>query len=188
MILWSMMNDLMMHEMLWFSFWTIWYACMDAWMHEWNLLFFSFFHFFHKSKKCLRSYAYAHVMNHWWCMTCYDFLFKLRRWCIHGCVDAWMKFALFKKMNYSCMHDLVWCMIFYFTVFLKTNSNWFPFHCYFEFMESFYFDFFFTFPNHFLGLINLLTNTFLIISLKHYLNDMHEIAKGLKRFGWGDED
>jgi len=29
-------------------------------------------------------------------------------------------------------------------------------------MESFYFDFF-TFPNHFFGLINLLTNTFLII-------------------------
>ena len=40
--------------------------------------------------------------------------------------------------------------------------------------------FFFTFLNQFLGLINLLTNTFLIISLKHYLNDMHEIAKGLK--------
>jgi len=29
-----------------FLFKTIWYACMDAWMHEWNLLYFSFFHFF----------------------------------------------------------------------------------------------------------------------------------------------
>jgi len=48
--------------------------------------------------------------------------------------------------------------------------------------------FFFIFLNHLLGLINLLTNTFLIISLKNYLNDMHKIAKGLKRFGWGDED
>jgi len=38
---------------------------------------------------------------------------------------------------------------------------------------------FFTFSNHFFGLISLLTNTFLIIFLKHYLNDMHEIAKGL---------
>jgi len=181
MILWSMMDDLMMHvctlygmmkqikKTLFVSFifpffinlrnvggvmhmhtlWIIddvWHAmifflnvdddaCMNAWMLGWDswdsyLLFFHF-SFFHKSKKCWRSYAYAHVINHWWYMTCYDFLFKPRRWCMHGCVDAWVKFALFKKMNYSCMHDLVWCTNFSFAFFLKTNSNWFSFHCYF---------------------------------------------------------
>ena len=79
---------------------------------------------------------------------------------------------LFKKMNDSCMHDLVWRMNylmyeFSFAFFLKTNLNCSPFHCYFEFMESFYFDIFFLlFLNNFFGLINLLTNTFLIISFE----------------------
>ena len=135
MILWSMMNDLMMHEMLWFSFWNYMiclHRCMNAWV-EFALFFI--FSFLHKSMKCWRSYAYAHVMNHWWCMTCYDFLFKLRRWCMHGCVDAWMRgcmdawvnFALLKKMNYSCMHDLIWCMNFSFAFFfLKTIFELIP--------------------------------------------------------------
>jgi len=162
-------------------------------MHEWNLLYFSFFSFLHKSKKCWRSYAYAHVMNHWWCMTCYDFLFKLRRWCMRGCMDAWVKFALFKKMNYSCMHDLVWCMnylMYEFSFIFKKKNKFelFPISILFRIHGIILLWYFFTFSNHFLGLINLLTNTFLIISLKHYLNDMHEIAKDLKRFGRGDDD
>jgi len=150
-----------------FLFETIWYACMDAWMHEWNLLYFFIFSFLHKYKKCWRSYAYAHVINHWWCMTCYDFLFKLRRWCMHGCVDAWVKFALFKKMNYSCMHDLVWCMNFSFAFLFKTIFELIP-----------------------ISLLFLIHGVILLwfFLLKHYFNDMHEIAKGLKRFGWGDED
>ena len=131
MILWSMMNDLMMHEMLWFSFWNYMiclHVCVNAWV-EFALFFI--FSFLHKSKKCWRSYAYVHVMNHWWCMTCYDFIFKLRWWCMRGCMNAWVNFALLKKMNYSCMHDLVWCMNFSFAFFWTQYSNWFPFHCYF---------------------------------------------------------
>jgi len=42
MILWSMMDDLMMHDMLWFLFepilWCI-HGCVDAWVE------FAFFHF-----------------------------------------------------------------------------------------------------------------------------------------------
>ena len=49
---------------------------------------------------------------------------------------------------------------FAFFLFLKTNLNCSPFHCYFKFMESFYFEIFLFFLNHFFGLINLLTNTF----------------------------
>jgi len=66
---------------------------------------------------------------------------------------------------------------FFFWIFLKTKSNWFLFHYYFEFMESFLWS-------------NQFTNkhSFNHFFLKHYLNDMHEIAKDLKRFGWGDED
>jgi len=26
---------------------------------------------------------------------------------MRGCMDAWVNFALLKKMNYSCMHDLL---------------------------------------------------------------------------------
>ena len=81
------------------------HECVDAWVGLMRLLlgFFFIFPFFIN----LRNVG---GVNHWWCMTCYDFLFKPRRWCMHGCVDAWVEFALFKKMNYSCVHDLVWCM------------------------------------------------------------------------------
>ena len=119
-------------DFLFKSRWWCMHECVDAWVRLMRLLFaFLIFPFFHKPKKCWRSYAYAHIMNHWWCMTCYDFLFKPRRWCMHGCVDAWVEFALFKKMNYSCMHDLIWCMNFSFAFFWKQYSNWFSFHYYF---------------------------------------------------------
>ena len=146
----------------------------------------------------------------WWCMRYYDFLFELIWWCIHGCMDAWIKFAfffivqfsfilidskeiiLFTNMNDSCMHDLVWCIKylmyeFFFLHFFETNSNWSPFHCYFEFIKSFYFEIFFTFLNHLFGLSNLLTNP----SFNHSFETLFEwhakIAKGLKRLGWGDD-
>ena len=38
-----------------------------------------------------------------------------------GCMDAWVNFALLKKMNYSCMHDLVWCLNFSFLHFFENN-------------------------------------------------------------------
>jgi len=55
---------------------------------------------------------------------------------------------LFTNMNDSRTHDLVWCIKylmfeFLFCISFKTNSNWSPFHWYFKFMESFYFDIFF---------------------------------------------
>jgi len=45
MILWSMMDDLMIHDMLWFSFWT--YMMMCTWMRGCmgGVCFFSFFYF-----------------------------------------------------------------------------------------------------------------------------------------------
>jgi len=57
---------------------------------------------------------------------------------------------LFKNMNDSCMRDLLWCIKyliyeFFFCILFKTNSNCFPFHCYFKFMESFYIDIFLLF-------------------------------------------
>jgi len=48
MILWSMMDDLIMHDMLWFSFWT--YMMMHTWMRGcmdeicfFHFLFFLYF-------------------------------------------------------------------------------------------------------------------------------------------------
>jgi len=51
---------------------------------------------------------------------------------------------------------------FSFAFFLKKHSNCSPFHCYFQFMELFYFDIFFTFFKSFLW-SNQFTN-------KHFLN------------------
>ena len=61
--------------------------------------------------------------------------------------ERWKIFYLKRWMTYVCItwYD-VWntlCMNFSFSLFLKTNSNWFPFHFYFKSMESFYFDIFY---------------------------------------------
>jgi len=65
---------------------------------------------------------------------------------------------------------LVWCMKclmyeFSFCIFSKTNSNWPPFHCYFEFMKSFYFEFFYIFKSFLWS--NQFTN-------KHFFNHFFE--------------
>ena len=147
MILWSMMDDLMMHEMLWFCFWNYMiclHGCVNA-----SVKFVFFFHFFIN----LRNVGGVMHMHTLWII---DYEWHAMIFFLNldddACMDAWMHVwnLLFKKMNYSCMHDLVWCMNYSFTFFLKTNSNWFPFHCYFKFMESFYFDFFLLFEIIFL--------------------------------------
>jgi len=130
------------------------HGCVNAWVK-----FALFFHFFHKSNKCWRSYAYAHVMNHWWCMTCYDFLFKPRWWRMHGCVDAWVKFALLKKMNYSCIHNLVWCMNFSFA-FFENKFELIPISLLFLIHRILLLWFFFYFSKSFLWSNQLLRNNF----------------------------
>jgi len=88
MILWSLMNDLMMHEMLWFSFWTIWYACMDAWMHEWNLLFFfSFFHFFINLRNV---WGVMHMHTLWIIDDVWHAMIFFLNLDDDACMDAWM--------------------------------------------------------------------------------------------------
>jgi len=47
---------------------------------------FIFFSFFHKSKKCWRSYAYAHVMNHWYVWHAMIFFLNLKMM-----MHAWMR-------------------------------------------------------------------------------------------------
>jgi len=84
--------------------------------------------------------------------------------------DEWLIYACL-----GMMYEFSFC------IFLKKYSNWSPFHCYFEFIESFNFYFFFTFPKSFLWSNQFTNEYFLIIFLKHYMNDMHEIAKGLKK-------
>jgi len=117
-----------------FLFETIWYACMDAWMYAWNLIYFSFFHFFIN----LRNVGGVMHMHTLWIIddVWHAMIFFLNL-DDESCMDAWMhgcmgEFCFIKKkMNYSCMHDLVWCMNFSFAFFWKQYSNWFPFHCYF---------------------------------------------------------
>jgi len=146
-----------------FLFETIWYACMDVWMHEWNLLYFFIFSFLHKSKKCWRSYAYVHVMNHWLCMTCYDFLFKLRRWCMHGCVDTWMhRWNLLYAKRWFTHLCMTWYDVWIFLLHFFENDIWIDSH-FIVISNSWSHStliFFYFYLNHFLGLINLLTNTF----------------------------
>jgi len=71
-----------MDDMMWMCVY-----CMVWWNRLRRLFLYLSFFFFHKSKKCWRSYAYAHVMNHWWCMTCYNFFLNLDD---GACMDAWM--------------------------------------------------------------------------------------------------
>ena len=120
MILWSMMDDLMMHEMLWFSFWNYMiclHACVNTWVEF--VFFFFIFSFFIK----LRNVGGVMHMHTLWII---DDVWHAMIFFLNldddACMDAWMacvKFALFKKMNYSCRHNLVWCMNFSFTFFWK---------------------------------------------------------------------
>jgi len=107
-----------------------------------------------------------------------------------GCMDEICFIKKDELLMYAwlgMMYELPYVWIF-FSIFLKNIRIVPHFIVIFNSWNYSTLIFSFTFLNHFLGLINLLTNIFLIISLKHYLNDMHEIAKGLKRFGWGNED
>jgi len=53
--------------------------------------------------------------------------------------DEWVMYAWL-----GMMYELPYVWIF-FCIFFKKHSNCSPFHCYFEFMESFYFDIFLVF-------------------------------------------
>jgi len=126
---------------------------MLAWMRECISEICFFFPFFHKSKKCWRSYAYAHVMNHWLWMTCYDFLFKLRRWCMHGCVDACVKFIIQKDelLMYAWL-GMMYELFFY--IFFENKFELIPISLLFQIHGIILLWFFFTFRNHFFGLIS----------------------------------
>jgi len=87
MILWSVM-------MIWwcmtcydFLFETIWYACMDAWMHEWNLLFFFIFSIFINLRNVggvMHMHTLRIIDDVWHAMI---FFLNLDD---DACMDAWM--------------------------------------------------------------------------------------------------
>jgi len=146
---------------------------MLAWMRECMSGICSIFHFFIN----LRNVGGVMHMQTLWIIddvwhAMIFFLNLVDAW-MHGCMG---EFYFIKKDELLMYAWLGMMYEFFFCIFLKTIFELILISLLFLIHGVILLWFFFTFLNHFLGLINLLTNTFLIISLKHYLNDMHEIV------------
>jgi len=121
MILWSMMNDLMMHEMLWFSFWNYMiclHGCVNAWV---KFALFSFFHFFIN----LRNVGGVMHMHKLWIIDVWHAMIFFLNLDDNAFMDAWMRecmgeFCFIKKDELLMYAWLGMMYEFFFCIFLKT--------------------------------------------------------------------
>ena len=138
-----------------FLFETIWYACMDAWMHEWNLLFFFFFAFFIN----LRNVGIVIHMHTLWII---DDVWHAMIFFLNldddACMDAWMDgwSLLYSKrwITHVCItwYD-VWIFLlhFFFENNIRIDSHFIVISNLWSHSTLILF---FTFPNHFFDLIS----------------------------------